>query len=486
MRGAAATGLVVVVVALGVLSLAFAGRGDEPRAAGAGSTLDGTFADPDGDGVLAPADGERLRDRTELAGAARPVRELARFAQISDAHVRDEESPARAVLLDRLGPPFTSAFRPHEALSAQTLAATVRSLNALDPDAVLVTGDLIDSAQGNELDLALGILRGGRVDPDSGAPGYDGPQAATNADPFVYRPDVDAPRHAGLLGRAQRPFRSPGLRAPWYPLVGNHELLVQGEVPPTAALERLATGGRAISELPRGERLPRDTDGLTPGFIADFLEDALTTAAVRVPPDGRRAHLGPPEMVERLRPAGVRRAPGARLDYAFDVGRQLRVIALDVVRRAGGSRGLVGAAQVAWLRRQLERAGDRWVVVASHQPLASSDGGEAALAELDRHPRVLAAIAGHTHDNSIEPRQSAAGGYWLVETASLADHPQQARAFRLAETAGGGVALETWMVDHAGGELTQTARGLAFLDAQGGRPAGSAGSRLDRNVRLHR
>ena len=55
---------------------------------------------------------------------------LATFGQLTDTHVRDAESPARAPFLDRLGPPFTSTFRPQEAFSTQTLDATIIS-NAL-------------------------------------------------------------------------------------------------------------------------------------------------------------------------------------------------------------------------------------------------------------------------------------------------------------------------------------------------------------------
>jgi len=109
------------------------------------------------------------------------------------------------------------------------------------------------------------------------------------------------------------------------------------------------------------------------------------------------------------------------------------------------------------------------------------------LERLDHWPRVIAILSGHTHRNRIVARPTPAGGYWIVSTASLIDYPQQARALRLVATAGGGVAIQTWMLDHVfPGPLGRTARQLSFLDAQGGRPEGLAGDHLDRNVTLYR
>ncbi len=149
---------------------------------------------------------------------------------------------------------------------------------------------------------------------------------------------------------------------------------------------------------------------------------------------------------------------------------------LDTVNRDGTSQARISPAQIALLRARLAEAGDRWIVVFSHNPLTDE-----ALAALDESPRVVATIAGNSHKNRIERH----GRYWRISTSSLADFPQQARMFRLRETSTGGVALETWMVDHDGEGLAGISRELAYLDAQGGRPQHFAGAREDRNARLY-
>jgi len=480
-RSRAARGLIALVAAAVALGWGgLAGCGGRPSVSASRSTLAATFADPVGDGMLRRASGESLVDRTELHPAAPEGGQLALLAQITDAHLVDPRSPARLEVLHRLGPPFESTYRPQEALTPRILAAAVTALDGYPLDAVLDTGDLVDNNQANELGQALGALDGGRIDPGARLPAYDGVQAAADPDPGYYRPDVDPPRHPGLLASAQAPFASSGLHAPWFPVAGNHDLLVGGILAATPQTERLATGNRRIVALPASGHLGQ-------------------TAPVA--PDPGRRELGPGGAVDRLRAAsalggglgasaGTTRVsalgPAGTLSYGVDVGDRVRVIALDAVSRAGGSGGTLSGPQLGWLGDELRRAGSRWVIVLSHQPLAGFASGRRALALLDADPRVLAAVAGHTHRNSIAPRRSPAGGYWLITTASLIDYPQQARILRVVATAGGGVALETWMQDTAPDPLADTARELAFLDAEGGRPGGFAGGRLDRNVRLFR
>jgi 3',5'-cyclic AMP phosphodiesterase CpdA len=495
-RRTALAGAAALPLALAACGGGSAGTG----AARSGSTLQSTWVDRDGNGQLRVGPGERLADRTELGEPAAPGPELALLAHVTDAHVLDASSPARVTFLDRLGPPFQSTFRPQEALTVPVLAGALRAVRALGPQLLIQGGDLIDNVQANELEHGLGTLHGGRVHPGSGPRGYDGVQSATNTDPFYYRPDVDAPRHPGLLQAAVRPFTSPGAGVPVLPVLGDHDALVAGELVPTALTRELAVGDRALWELPAGLTLPpgvsagaiASPDGPPdPGQVDAFLRQALAGPTVPVPADRARRELSFSEVTGRLGAAGPGlardAAASAALDYVFDAGPHLRLIVADVVRRGGGSGGEVTGDQPAWVERQLAMAGERWVIFVSHQPLTDSAGGTVLLDILDRSPRVIAALSGHTHHNRIQARPTAAGGYWLISTASLIDYPQQARALRVLATAQGGVAIQTWMLDHVEPEgLGSISRELSYLDAEGGRPGRFAGLHADRNVTLYR
>jgi 3',5'-cyclic AMP phosphodiesterase CpdA len=497
--GGAVSLAAIGLTAGGAAGLGLAGCGSASGGSGAaadGSTLVSTWADPNGDGQLQVGPGEPLVHRTALGERAAYTRTLGTVCHLTDAHVMDAASPARVPFLARLGPPFQSTFRPHEALTASVLLAAVHAVRALAPDLVLEGGDLIDNVQGNELERALAILHGGEVHPGSGRDGYFGVQSEVDPDPFYYRPQVDAPRHLRLLQDAVKPFRSPGIGAPWLPVLGDHDVLVQGELVPTDLTRMLAVGDRALWTLPKNISVPPGTevqastspDGPPlPGPVDDFLRQALAGPTVKVPADQRRVELSVTDVIASLRRTAGRVGTAERLDYVHDLGDRLRFVVLDLASRTGGSGGQVVDGQADFVRSALDQAGERFVVFVSHQTLRQSVGGDAIQSVLDSSSNVVLTLAGHTHHNRINPRATPHGGYWNIETASLIDYPQQSRALRFHETDAGGIAIETWMLDHApGNRIAQISRELSFLEAAGGRPGHFAGSRTDRNAVLFR
>src|SRR5437763_750132 len=88
--------------------------------------------------------GEAHRVRTDLGAKAQNGREsrrraLVAFAQLTDVHVIDAQSPARVEFLDRYsdgqnsspGNLFTAAYRPQEILTAHVAEAMVQRINAI-------------------------------------------------------------------------------------------------------------------------------------------------------------------------------------------------------------------------------------------------------------------------------------------------------------------------------------------------------------------
>jgi hypothetical protein len=99
---------------------------------------------------------------------------------------------------------------------------------------------------------------------------------------------------------------------------------------------------------------------------------------------------------------------------------------------------------------------------------------------------VVALVSGGSHRSAITSRHTPGGGYWMISTGSLVDYPQQARAFRLEQTANGGLVLQTWMLDpDPHNRLAAPSMQLAYLDFQGGRPQDFAGTPADRNASLY-
>ncbi len=344
-------------------------------------------------------------------------RSLLYFAQLSDFQLADEESPARAEVLDLANSPFESAWRPQEALEPFTVDQVIRQVNRFDASPIrnttrrrarmaltITTGDSADSQQINEVKWVVTLLEGGRLDPNSGvesgacgaltlAPGEAARYTGVQDDQDVlesgrfYDPDRPSgafaawPSYPGLMDRAQQPFDTPGLKRPSYVAFGNHDGTVQGNIHALQALDDLAKGcikPLSIAGLPVLAGLP----GLS--------ELATSPArAIVVPPDPDRGFADRPTY-KRLHRTGkqedahgfafvddaeLRASRGQAAYYAFSPKPGIRMIAINTVAEADklNSNGNLDDPQFRWLARELKAAGERGelVIVFGHHPIGS-------------------------------------------------------------------------------------------------------------------
>ena len=386
-------------------------------------------------GLALPSGDSGARDLSKLT-------RLARFAQITDTHVVDTESPARfpqAAAITR------SAWRPWEAYSAQIVDGMIRTVNRMHAsgrsiDFLLHTGDGCDNAQYNELAWLLDILDGRVINPLSGPD--DRPaeaRPASTMDPYAEF------RTAGLY-RTGVHGQLPSI--PWYAISGNHDNFAIGTLP----FFDQPFGGR-VAPLPLQPR---------PGLLLPIVFDPTASIAygnvtpnnpgppaiLEIPhyiqPNADRSYFNKPDFVARMfdtvtGPAGHGMTePDSPTWYSVSPAPGVRLIGLDTADPAHRlpmfiySEGAISAAQADFLRTELAAARDRdeIVIIATHHPsgalqeiLGTALTMDAFQSLLREYPNVALHICGHTHNNRVTDR----GGYLEIETCSTIDLPQEGR-----------------------------------------------------------
>ncbi|MGH2957947.1 MAG: hypothetical protein ACRDL6_13255 [Solirubrobacterales bacterium] len=394
---------------------------------------------------------------------AQPGREsrrtsLSYFTQLSDFQLADEESPARVEFLD---PGAASAWRPQEAFTPFMVDAAVRQMNAFadaspvaegdgdraQMDFSILTGDLADSSQRNEMTWVRDLIEGNGptnfnsgINPDAAyktehpscnmpgtdegaTPKYTGVQDRsdfpTPPGPAYYDPNVDDatgtwadwPVYPGLLDRAQSlEFTPIGADVPVYVANGNHDVLVQGNEDANASFEDIGMGCFKLTATTVPIPPPLEPD-------PNLLLGAGAVGMV-VPPDPARRFLSKQQTKAIYAANGVDNAHGfgfvdpAELAASNDSASYyswsppeapgFRFISLDTNSEggqtaegvgAGSANGNIDDPQFQWLRAELDaaKAADELVVLFGHHPIRSLnteivDEQAAPCTTTDSHP----------------------------------------------------------------------------------------------------
>ena len=449
-------------------------------------------------GLTTPGPGESHLYREDLAHTEQynvPVAKapitLLSFVGLTDIHIIDEESPARTIGLNGIA---RDAWRRQECYSTQLLDAMVRKivkLNALSPvDFVMVTGDVIDNCQKNELAWFLQLMKGGPIVPNSGA--LEDALAGPNNDP-----------NDGFVAQGLGTI-------PWYSTVGNHDGLIQGNL---AVSEKTGyasyTGDPTRDEIRNLSPARVNVPTCLPIPDDEAQEPARCTAVSpkelkrgELVADTERRHLSREDFLAMHVADGEHgytdeNVQSGKGDYVVDPipTMPIRLIVMDTCSNTGAQGAYTNEQFDNFLEPALQAAQNenRLVIVVSHHSSEHIWGKSGKLRRLlNTYCNVLVHLVGHHHTNQVIAHRgdTPENDYWEVQTCSLAEWPLQSRLFEVVYK--GNAEIELWLTmvdfdtDYQGGELAKAARFFALYETQADDVAeeNAEGTPSDRNVIL--
>jgi hypothetical protein len=390
-------------------------------------------------------------------------RSLLYFAQLSDTHITDSESPVRLEGVTRIA--FASAYRANDNLTTQMLDAVLRSLNLFSfedrpYDFLFLTGDLSDNAQENELFWFREVMDGGLVQPDSGAIDDPIPGPGNDfTDPFI----------AGGLDP----------RVPYYVIPGNHDTSYLGTFDPTPRVLEALVGDRIDDFYNFG--------AFSNGEVTFGVRDASRPYGPviregRIEPDPRRRMLFGREVMQMfitsptLPPGHGFTQHNLDLEIATYVAQPaanfpLTMIAIDtamemilddhgkIIQHASASGEIDRDMWESIVVPALEKAqaDNHLIIIASHHCTASMADYQSEITSVEMrqtfssYPNVIAHFCGHGHRTEMWTHAAATDatgpGYVEMMQASTIDFPIQGRIWELVDNQNGTLSLFSTQVE---------------------------------------
>jgi len=454
-----------------------------------------------GYGVWQYGPGLGYEKRMDLMPSSIPINsvtntsKLLNFFAMTDIHITDKESPTQGIYFGIRKNGIISGYSPAMLYSTQMLDAAVHTINMLNQvnrfDFGISLGDACNNAQYNELRWFIDVLDGKRINPDSGV--KDDPLSGPNND-------------------YQDEFQAEGINRtiPWYSTIGNHDHFWMGTNPPTDYIRQSYTGSDILKVgdiftaggINRKDFYVGVVDGKTPYGNIIGAGPVDSTIAIQIPADANRRFLNKNEWMNEFynsssNPSGhgIAQSNGSGC-YSFEPNANvpIKVIVLDDTQSDidadihGYGHGSLDQTRYNWLISELDKGQSegKLMIIAAHIPIGVKMQGvlgafigwstQAAvtednlIAKLHTYPNLLMWIAGHRHLNTVTPLISPDPshpelGFWVIETSSLREYPQQFRTFEIDRNSNNTISIFITDIDPEVKEGSSAAKSRSYAIA---------------------